>query len=199
MATIMEKNYRNFRDIFLVIGILIIALCFLSILFTFNHNDSGWTHSGVTTKPNNIGGLIGAWISDVSLSFLGFMAYVVPLITLLHGYILYQTQAYPWHRTSIISYSLGWVFTLVFGTVAIYLHLPRLILNLPYGSSGILGQEIGDLLLLVLTEAQTTILSLVVLMLGINILTGLSWLKAIDLIGKYITGKTGVLCNGDGQ
>ena len=185
MAAVMEeKVHHNFPSALLAGILFIFAGFLLSILITFHPDDSGWTHSGISTKPHNLGGIFGAWLSDFSLSIFGFMAYFFPMMILGCVYLTYQQETI--HRSPLeLSFRwLGLLITLIAGAVLFYLHFPRLAIELPYGSSGILGQEAGDALLLILSESYATLLSLVILMTGISFFTHLSWLTLLGKVGK---------------
>ncbi len=194
MAAVMEeKVHHNFPSTLLAGVLFIFAVFLLSILITFHPDDSGWTHSGISAKPHNLGGIFGAWLSDFSLSIFGFMAYFFPMMILGCVYLAYKQEKV--HRNPLeLSFRwLGLLITLVAGTILFYLHFPRLAIELPYGSSGILGQEAGDALLLILSESYATLLSLVILMTGISFFTHLSWLTLLGKVGKISLLSVGLL------
>jgi S-DNA-T family DNA segregation ATPase FtsK/SpoIIIE len=59
-----------------------IALClYLSMaLLSYDTSDPGWTRSGGLGEVGNAGGSMGAWIADVLLLTLGYLAYLFPVI-----------------------------------------------------------------------------------------------------------------------
>jgi S-DNA-T family DNA segregation ATPase FtsK/SpoIIIE len=183
MAAVIEEKKLGLRE-FVSTFFLFFGLFFLMTLLSFNQEDGGWTHSGISSVPKNTGGIIGAWISDLTFSLFGFEAYLFPLIIFWHGYLFYKQGQRNENGLTLPLRWLGLFITFVAGTVIFYLHVPRLMIDLPNGSGGILGQEAGDALLLVLTEANTTALSLSVFLLGISFFAGFSWFALIDSIGR---------------
>jgi S-DNA-T family DNA segregation ATPase FtsK/SpoIIIE len=184
MAAIIDKKKWGMREI-ISAGFLFFGLFFLMTLLTFSQEDGGWTHSGISAISKNAGGIAGAWISDLVFSLFGFEAYLFPLIVVWYGYLFYQQGQ---RRDSGLKLAFRWLglfITFVAGTVIFYLHVPRLMIELPNGSGGILGQEAGDALLLLFTESNTTILSVSVFMLGLSFFVGFSWFALIDRIGQY--------------
>ncbi len=63
------------KGIFTVLG-LIVAVYLFIILLTYTGNDPSWSHiSSDMTTINNMGGAMGAWLSDLLYSFFGFGAW----------------------------------------------------------------------------------------------------------------------------
>lgn len=183
MAAVIEEKELGMRELMTTV-FLFSGIFFLVTLLTFNLEDNGWTHSGVSTAPKNAGGVIGAWVSDLTFSLLGFEAYLFPLIIIWQGYLFYKQEFYNENALIITLRWLGLLISFIAGTVIFYLHVPRLIIELPNGSGGILGQEAGDTLLLILSESNTTTLSVSVFLLGISFFTRFSWFSLIDKIGQ---------------
>ena len=63
------------KGIFTLLG-LILAVYLFVILMTYTGNDPSWSHiSSDMTAVNNMGGEMGAWLSDLLYSFFGFGAW----------------------------------------------------------------------------------------------------------------------------
>ena len=63
------------KGIFTLLG-LIVAVYLFVILLTYTGNDPSWSHiSSDMTTINNMGGAMGAWLSDLFYSFFGFGAW----------------------------------------------------------------------------------------------------------------------------
>ncbi|MDO9240470.1 MAG: DNA translocase FtsK 4TM domain-containing protein, partial [Methylicorpusculum sp.] len=183
-AVIEEKTIRGLREIALL-GLSTVAVFFLISLVTFSNEDSGWSHSGSGQAIVNAGGMVGAWLSDFCLSLFGIMAYLFPVMIGWHGCLVY-TQGQSNNGKFILSLRwLGFIATTLSGTALLYLHLLRAPIELPRNTGGILGQEIGDSLVVIVGDSGATLLSLAVLLAGITLFTGVSWLKVIDDVGKY--------------
>jgi S-DNA-T family DNA segregation ATPase FtsK/SpoIIIE len=186
MVAVIEKEntVRGLREVaFLFFAS--ISLFFLISLITFSNEDAGWTHSGTSPVIKNAGGVIGAWLADFSLSFFGLMAFLFPIMLFWHGYLTYTQAKKQGNRWILAIRWSGFIATLLSGAALFYLHLLRVPLELPTTTGGIIGQEIGDQLSILLGDSGATLLLLAVFLAGITLFTGLSWFKVMDLVGKW--------------
>ncbi|TAN67100.1 MAG: DNA translocase FtsK [Methylobacter sp.] len=185
MAAVMEeKTFRGLREVALL-GFIAGALFFLISLITFSNEDAGWTHSGSVQTISNACGVFGAWIADFMLSCFGLVAYLFPVIIFWQGYLVY-TQGRQGREKMIIGLQwIGSIATIVSGSALLNLYLLRIGIELPSNTGGILGQETGNALLHVFGNSGATLFLLVVLLAGVTLVTGLSWVALIDAIGKY--------------
>ena len=63
------------KGIFTILGLMVAVYLFV-ILLTYTGNDPSWSHiSSDMTTINNMGGAMGAWLSDLLYSFFGFGAW----------------------------------------------------------------------------------------------------------------------------
>ena len=185
MSVVMEeKTSRGLREI-AVLGIFAVGVFFLVSLFTFNKADVGWTQSSTGQKITNACGLSGAWLADFTFSFFGLCAYLFPIIVFWHGYQFYTLARQKQHKLTTLLQWLGSFATVVASAALVYLYILRVGIELPGGTGGILGQEIGDAVLLLFGNSGATMFLIVLLLSGITLATEVSWLNLIDSIGKY--------------
>ncbi len=190
MAAVMEeKTFRGLREVALL-GFSALAIFLMIALVSFSNEDAGWSHSGSTNTINNACGLVGAWLADFVLSIFGLMAFLFPIMIFWHGYLMFSQDKQNTHKWTIALRWFGFISTIVSGAAIFYLHLYRSRFELPGTTGGILGQEVGDALLLVFGNSGATLILLAVLLAGVTLFTGLSWLTVMDFVGKY----TIVLC-----
>jgi len=183
-AVIEERTVRGLREVALL-GFFTLALFFLIALLTFSNEDAGWTHSGTMQSISNACGVVGAWVADFVLSIFGLMAYLFPVMILWHGYLAYtQTKQKKGHFIIAVRW-MGFISTIISGSAIFYLHILRLQVELPGSTGGVLGQEVGDALLIVLGNSGATLLLLAIFLAGITLFTGLSWIALLDLVGKF--------------
>ena len=183
-AVIEEKTVKGLREVALL-AFSAVALFFIIALVTFSNEDAGWSHSGSTQTISNACGVVGAWVSDFVLSIFGLMAYLFPAMILWHGYLVY-TQAEKQGGKFILAIRwIGFIATIIAGSAIFYLHILRLHIELPGSTGGILGQEVGEALLVVLGDSGVTLLLLAIFLAGITLFTGLSWVALLDFVGKY--------------
>ncbi|WP_031433406.1 DNA translocase FtsK [Methylomarinum vadi] len=184
VAVIEEKTVRGLREV-AFLAFISCALFFFIALFTFDHEDAGWTHSGSMQHINNACGVVGAWVADFVLSFFGLMAFLFPVMILWHGYLVYTQAKLKGNKFVLAIRWSGFVATLISGSALFYLHLLRVGLELPGSTGGVLGQEIGDALVIMLGDSGATLLLLAIFLAGITLFTGLSWFALMDFVGKY--------------
>lgn len=185
VAVVEEKAVRGYREIALL-GFSSCALFCLIALATFNSEDPGWSHSTSYQSIHNACGLFGAWLADFILSFLGLMAYLIPMMIFWYGYSLYFPSKQPNGRWLMAVRWSGFVATTISGAAILFLHLYflRTKVDLPDSPGGIIGREVGDSLVHLLGNSGSTLLLLVAFMTGVTLFTGLSWLTVMNLIGK---------------
>ncbi|MCF6251421.1 MAG: DNA translocase FtsK 4TM domain-containing protein [Methylococcaceae bacterium] len=183
-AVIEEKTIRGLREIALL-GFFTIALFFLIALVTYSNEDAGWTHSGSMQTISNACGVVGAWISDFVLSIFGIMAYLFPAMILWHGYLVYTRTKMQTGKFILVIRWTGFIATVISGSAIFYLHIMRLKVELPGSTGGVLGQEIGDSLLIILGNSGATLLLLAIFLAGITLFSGLSWIALLDFVGKW--------------
>jgi len=185
MSAVMEnKSFRGLREV-AVLGFFAFALFFLISLVTFSTEDAGWTHSGTgtTQKVANACGVFGAWLADFSLSFFGLISYVFPFIICWQGYLVYRQIKLGREKTIIIA--LGTIAAMVSGAALLDLYVLRTRVELPLKTGGILGQETGDAVLVLLGNSGGTLFLIALLLASFTLITELSWVTLLDLVGKY--------------
>ncbi|MDP1665753.1 MAG: DNA translocase FtsK 4TM domain-containing protein [Methylobacter sp.] len=194
MAAVMEeKTFRGLREVALL-GFIAGALFFLISLITFSNEDAGWTHSGSVQTVSNACGVFGAWIADFTLSCFGLVAYLFPVMIFWQGYLIY-TQGRQGREKMIIALQwVGSIATIISGAALLNLYLLRIGIELPSNTGGILGQETGNALLVVFGNSGATLFLLVILLAGVTLVTGVSWVTVIDVIGKYTVFICRVFC-----
>ncbi len=183
-AVLEEKTFRSLKEV-LALTFSACSLYLLLSLVTFNNEDGGWTHSSTLQSVANAGGFVGAWLADFGLSFFGISAYAIPVIILRHAYFYFILQSDS-HKTYIlILHWLGSAMAVLASAAVFYLHVLRVEIELPGNTGGIIGQEIGDALLLTCGNSGATIILIAAVLAGITLATQMSWLRILDLIGKY--------------
>jgi DNA segregation ATPase FtsK/SpoIIIE, S-DNA-T family len=183
-AVLEEKTFRSLREVAVMV-IFSGSIFFLISLATYNNEDGGWTHSSTIQTVSNAGGVIGAWLADFCLSFFGVIAYLLPFVIIRHAYFTYISKQENRKKTLVILHWLGSLIAIVASAALFYLHVLRVGIELPGNSGGIIGQEIGDALLLMCGNSGATLLLIASLLAGITLATQVSWLTVVDLIGKY--------------
>ncbi len=166
-----------------------IALClYLSMaLLSYDTSDPGWTRSGEAGEVGNAGGSMGAWIADVLLLTLGYLAYLFPIIVAVKVWQMFRRRHLPfvWNGWLFSWRLIGFVLTLLAGTALAALHgsPPESFPN-GAGAGGVLGQLLSRLAYPLLNMQGSTLLFLTLFLFGLTVFTNLSWFRVMELTGK---------------
>ncbi|HIG79572.1 MAG TPA: DNA translocase FtsK [Cycloclasticus sp.] len=167
------------------LALLTISLFLLGALFSYNVDDSGWTHRGSNQAVLNITGVVGAWIADFMLSIIGFMAFTFPFMLLSSAW-KFLSEARTDHADSMSHQVIRWISFTVFlltGAGLLDMHYYQNWLTIPSSPGGIIGLELGDLLRHLFAFQGATLVLLSFFLVGITLSTGLSWLTLMDNLG----------------
>ncbi len=162
----------------------VFALFMMLALFSFSPADPGWAQTGYQTDIRNLGGPVGAYLSDLCLNLFGFIAYSLPFVIAIVGWLLFQR----FHELLKLDYlTLG---LKLIGFFMLYLGLTSLAsMNFDdlfyFSAGGILGDAFSKTLLPYFSFVGSTLVFLLLTCSGFVLLTGFSWLKFIDEVGRY--------------
>ncbi|MCG3146020.1 MAG: DNA translocase FtsK [Gammaproteobacteria bacterium] len=169
---------------FILLGIAAVILALA--LWTFSVQDPGWSHTSGSSVVTNQVGLIGAYVSDILLYCFGYSAYLLPLILLFIGWrILKRTDDTPaadYYHVGMRS--VGLILTVLTASALVWLRMQGRA-ELPHATGGVMGDVVGSTLLAALGTVGGPLVLLALLLVGITLLTGLSWVWLMDRIGAW--------------
>ncbi len=177
---------RGLREAALFI-LLALSLFLLTALITYNIQDPGWSYTGPRDSVQNAAGTVGAWVGDVLLYLFGYLAYLFPIMIAYSGWLVLRgrkEEGVDFHVLGVRWF--GFFLTLASGCALASLHFVIAPDTLPLDGGGILGRWMGDGLAAVLGLLGSSLLLLAVLLAGITLFTGLSWLGVMDMIGAGV-------------
>jgi len=162
----------------------VFAMFMMLALFSFDPADPGWAQTGYQTPVRNLGGAVGAYLSDLLLNLFGFIAYSLPFIVAIIGWLLFQK----FHQLMQLDY-LTLALKLV-GFLMLYLGITSLAsMNFDdlfyFSAGGILGDVLSEILLPYFSFVGSTLVFLMFCCSGFILLTGFSWLNFIDNVGRH--------------
>jgi DNA segregation ATPase FtsK/SpoIIIE, S-DNA-T family len=165
---------------------LALSIFLLISLGTFNLEDAGWSHDGSGLSTQNAAGSAGAWLSDFFLSLFGVTSYLFPFLLSIYGWLILRRSIdfneNPMDR--IVRWA-GFILILVATTGITDRFMVRPKLHLPEGYGGIIGQSISEFSYSALGNSGMTVIMVALLLVGISLCTGLSWLSALDILGSW--------------
>jgi S-DNA-T family DNA segregation ATPase FtsK/SpoIIIE len=165
------------------------------ILASFNRADPGWSHSNDVARLHNLGGAVGAKLSDVLLYIFGFSAWWWCIFLLHYVWRGYRRLTNKWlldkeeevpHEHEVLIRLVGF-FALLIGSMGLeFLRLYSLKVQLPLAPGGILGSYIGHFAHVALGFTPGTLLLLLLFATGFSLYFHVSWLAVAERIGGAI-------------
>jgi len=172
------------------IGLCAGSLFLLIALVSYNNTDPGWSRTGLQTNLNNSAGYLGAWSADVLLYFFGYVAYLFPILStggavlLFKSYTLQQPKRLMW-----ILHIIGFAMIVASACGLINMLIKNnLGESLPGPAGGIIGSLLTTWLVPLLSIMGCGLLFSSMLLVGITIGTGISWMRLMELLGTLTIG-----------
>ncbi|MFK5985784.1 MAG: DNA translocase FtsK 4TM domain-containing protein [Pseudomonadota bacterium] len=174
--------------VFVAVGIFLILS-----LYSYTPSDPAWSHSTSVTlqqQTQNMGGVFGSNFADVSFYLFGYMAYLIPLMFTIIGWLLYidKNEEDLFHGWNFSLRSFGFIVAILSGCgiATMHFNLPQIAFPSGIGSGGILGQLVAQQLQTWFSFVGATLFLLTLFLVGITLFSHLSWLWLMDAIGKWV-------------
>ncbi|MDF1678252.1 MAG: DNA translocase FtsK 4TM domain-containing protein, partial [Legionellaceae bacterium] len=177
---------RLYEGGFILVSTL--ALFVFFALMTYQPSDPGWFH---TTKPGlmvlNAGGRVGAYVADFLYGIFGYAAYGLPLaLAYLAGVILHDQRTLGVISQPMLALrALGAVLLLIgsCGLLVFCVAGKTALLAFP---GGFFGQQVATFFHQLLNAEGALLLLLATSLVGMTWLTGLSWVRLTEMIGRGV-------------
>ncbi len=171
------------------LGLVLIGLYITVILFTYNPNDSSWSHiapEGAVIQ--NSGGSVGAWISDLLLYVFGFSAWWWAVLAFYAMWFVYLTlEAVDQSEKPFLLFNFfGFALLLVASSALEAGHLVKLPALLPDSSGGMLGVAVDAGLRSLFGYTGSSMLLLLMFVVGFSLFTGWSWIMITEKFGAFL-------------
>ena len=156
------------------------------VLLGYSQSDPGWSRSAPVERVVNPGGRFGAWLADLLFYLFGVSAWwwVVFLgYGLAWGFRRLRNELRADRRSFFIIIA-GFVVVLVSSSALEALRFHSHGAAVPLAPGGLLGVEIGRLVLSYLGFTGGTLLLIAMFASGLSLFTGLSWLTVVERLGS---------------
>jgi len=173
-----KLEQRLFESLFLLV--VVIAAYLLITLVTHDVRDPGFSSSGGSVV-NNLGGSFGAWISDFLLVIVGYMAWLLPFLMGAAGAKLLQERSEPVGLPEW-GVRLGGLLLIMLSGCILFEMQPRGSLE---HTGGIIGDVLSGPMIQVMGFTGAGLINLAVLLAGITLFTGISWINVVDRVGAW--------------
>ncbi|APZ44658.1 DNA translocase FtsK [Acidihalobacter ferrooxydans] len=155
-------------------------------LVSYHPSDPGWSQTGLGRPVANLGGLAGAWFSDLFLMLFGYLAYLAPLMVGYSGYLVFRGRRTDgaFDPAEFAVRWLGFGIVVAAGCGLATLHFTSG--YLPSNAGGILGALVSAELVKATGMLGSTLILLGLFLAGTTLSTGLSWLALMDATGRLV-------------
>ena len=170
----VEKIFQS-REIF-ILALLFLLIYFVMSLWSFQPDDSGLRILN-DHAVHNSAGITGAWLADILFSGFGYMAWSFPLLIggILVRLLYNRRQPLRWNYLFLYLYFPAFILALFSGCGLINLYNATSQL-MPVSGGGIIGKLVLELLLPLFSDKGSTLLLVVLFLIGLSLSTGFSWL-----------------------
>ncbi|MDI1309612.1 MAG: DNA translocase FtsK 4TM domain-containing protein [Methylotenera sp.] len=170
--------------------ILVLAGLFITvILFTYHREDQSWSHMAADNAPiHNAGGSAGAWLSDMMLYLFGFSAWWWAVLAFYAMWLVYlklevvASSEKPFLLFNFIGFTLLFVASCALEAG----HIVSLPAMLPDARGGMLGTSLDAGLRNLFGYTGSSMLLLVMFVVGFSLFTGWSWIMMTEKLGGAI-------------
>ncbi|MDX2345512.1 MAG: DNA translocase FtsK 4TM domain-containing protein, partial [Legionella sp.] len=165
-----------------------LALFILLALITYRVSDPGFFH---VTRANhllvlNAGGRVGAYTADLLYTLLGYASYGLPLaLAYLAWVVLHDHRTLGVVSKPMLALRIVGVVLLLVGSCGL-LVFSMAGTALRHQPGGVFGQIIATFFHQVLNSEGALLCLLATALVGITWLTGLSWVRVTEIIGRYV-------------
>ena len=184
LASTASARMLPVREISLV-GLCAVALFLLLAIGSYSPTDASFSFANASRQTDNLVGQIGAYIADLSLYVLGWVAYLIPVSLTVVGVRLVFAERSAHHWGFALVRGTGWLSLVIASCVLLDLHT-TVGEDLPAGPGGILGMWLAQEALPVFGLVGSTLLCLAGLIIGLQAATGLSWLDVVEVLGRNL-------------
>ena len=165
---------------------ILVAVYLVACLFTYDPNDPGPFNTTNSDHVQNAGRVLGAWIADAFLGLMGYIAYLLPLITIYAGWRVWTknpaaSETVPIEAVAIIT---GLALFVLSSTGLAYIHLLPSAGSMPAGGGGVIGDVVATPLRELTGLLGSTLFLFSMSLVGITLFTGLSWFHVMDVTGR---------------
>lgn len=151
-------------------------------LLSFSPVDPSWSQQQWVADIQNSGGRVGAWTADVLFYVFGLLAYVVPFIVSALAWILFWKPKFSldFDYLNLSLRIIGFIFTIFSLSGLASLNFNDFHY---YPSGGLIGDVIAQSMLGLFSLLAVNLVLLTLLISGITLLFGFSWLRLVDGLG----------------
>jgi len=175
---------HHLREVGFLLSILI-AVYLIACLFTYDPQDPGPFNTTSSDQVANVGRILGAWIANFFLFLTGYVAYLLPVISVYGGWRLWKYEPLESENgmMGIVAVVTGLALFLLASTGLCDMHLLPPAGSMPAGGGGVIGAVVASPLLELTGMLGSTMFLFAMMLVGVTLFTGLSWFHVMDVTG----------------
>ncbi|MBT8041105.1 MAG: cell division protein FtsK [Xanthomonadales bacterium] len=178
---------HRLSESFFILTILL-AVYLVACLLTYDPADPGPFNKVAPDQVQNVGRVLGAWVSNLLLFLTGYLAYTFPVLLAYFGWLVYSRLGKPIDKAGWpewLARLTGFLVFILSATGLAHLHTLPPAGVMPAGGGGIIGEEVSVPLLQTTGMLGSTLFLLALFLLGLTLFAHISWFNVMDTIGKY--------------
>ncbi|MEZ8146794.1 DNA translocase FtsK [Enterovibrio norvegicus] len=173
---------QRLKETALILALLLAVFILVSLL-SYDSADPSWSQTAWDGPVQNAAGTFGAWVADTFFFSLGTLAYPLPLLLVLGGWVFFRRRG----ESEPLNYTI--LATRILGVVLLFLTSCGLAdLNFDdfwyFSSGGVVGDVLSGIALPLFNILGTTLVFLFLWAAGFTLFTGISWLTIVDTLGE---------------
>ncbi len=165
---------------------ILVAVYLFACLFTYDPTDQGPFSTAHSDHVQNAGRILGAWIADAFLGLTGYIAYLLPVITIFAGWRVWskKSQESETGVMEVVAVLTGLTLFLLSSTGLSDMHLLPPAGSMPANGGGVIGAVVASPLLQWTGMLGSTLFLFSMMLVGVTLFTGLSWFYVMDVTGR---------------
>jgi S-DNA-T family DNA segregation ATPase FtsK/SpoIIIE len=189
VVTTPSQLSHHLRESAFLLSILV-AVYLVACLFTYSPTDPGPFSTSNSDHVQNAGRILGAWIADAFLGLTGYVAYLLPVITVFAGWRVWsnKSQQSVTGVIEVVAVITGLALFLLSSTGLSDMHLLPPAGSMPANGGGVIGAVVASPLLQWTGMLGGTLFLFSMLLVGVTLFTGLSWFQVMDVTGQITLG-----------
>jgi len=165
---------------------ILVAVYLVACLFTYNPTDPGPFSTTNSDHVQNAGRILGAWLADAFLGLTGYIAYLLPVITVYGGWRVWKQKSQD-SETGLmeaVAIVTGLILFLLSATGLSDMHLLPPAGSMPANGGGVIGAVVASPLMQWTGMLGSTLFLFSMMLVGVTLFTGLSWFLVMDVTGR---------------
>jgi S-DNA-T family DNA segregation ATPase FtsK/SpoIIIE len=166
---------------------ILLAVYLFACLLTYQPTDPGPFNSVASEQVQNIGRVLGAWLSNFLLFLGGYLAYTLPLVLIYAGWMHWRDTGDESSPGLIewLSRITGFTLFVLSATGLLHIHSMPPAGSMPAGGGGVIGLQVATPLVEGTGILGSSLFLLALMLVGLTLFAGISWFGVMDVIGKY--------------